>query len=241
MAPPLHSYGSSATISSSRPRRTLKSGDTFIVVDSHGDIGTSVGGPDGLFHADTRHLSRLGLEINGLPPLLLGANLRDDNAVLSVDLTNPDLYFDRRLVLPKDTVHIVRTLFLWRGLSYYRFGLRNFGDRRVAIRLTISFESDFADLFEVRGMRRERRGTIAPAVVGGDRVVLSYSGLDHAVRHTTLLFDPRPTEIEIDLRLTCSNCYRANSNRYFLPSIVTREMATLPFHSSGECAPLDAS
>ena len=44
-----------------RPRRTLKHDDTFIVLDSHGDIGASAGGPDGLFHADTRFLSRLEL------------------------------------------------------------------------------------------------------------------------------------------------------------------------------------
>ena len=31
-----------------RPRRALKYGDTFIVLDSHGDIGASPGGPDGL-------------------------------------------------------------------------------------------------------------------------------------------------------------------------------------------------
>ena len=41
-----------------RPRRTLKHDDTFVVLDSHGDIGASAGGPDGLFHCDTRHLAR---------------------------------------------------------------------------------------------------------------------------------------------------------------------------------------
>ena len=41
-----------------RPRRTLKHDDTFIVLDSHGVIGASAGGPDGLFHADTRYLAR---------------------------------------------------------------------------------------------------------------------------------------------------------------------------------------
>src|SRR4029079_19224804 len=45
----------------SRPRRPLKCADTFVVTDSHGDIGASAGDPDGLFHADTRFLSRLGL------------------------------------------------------------------------------------------------------------------------------------------------------------------------------------
>jgi len=86
-------------------------------VDSHGDIGASSGGTDGIFHADTRYLSRLEMLVNGMQPLLLGSNVRDDNAVLTVDLTNPDIYYDKRLALPKDTVHILRTMFLWRGIA----------------------------------------------------------------------------------------------------------------------------
>src|SRR5262245_37001905 len=80
----------SAVGPATRPRRSLKHGDTFIVVDSHGDIGATAGGPDGLFHADTRYLSHLELLINHVQPLLLGSNVRDDNALLTVDLTNPD-------------------------------------------------------------------------------------------------------------------------------------------------------
>src|SRR5262245_3647872 len=85
-----------ATGSVTRPRRTLKSGDTFIVTDSHGDIGASAGEPDGLFHADTRFLSHLELRINGGQLLLLGSNVRDDNTMLAVDLTNPDFYDGER-------------------------------------------------------------------------------------------------------------------------------------------------
>ena len=75
-----------------RPRRSLKHDDTFIVLDSHGDIGASAGGPDGLFNADTRYLARLELVLDEVQPLLLGSNLRDDNSALTVDLTNPDIY-----------------------------------------------------------------------------------------------------------------------------------------------------
>src|SRR3954454_6779419 len=107
-----------ATGPATRPRRTLKYGDTFIVVDSHGDIGASPGGTDGLFFCDTRFLSHLELLLNGMQPLLLGSNVRDDNTQLTVDLTNPDIYFDQRLILPKDTVHVVRTIFLWRDTAY---------------------------------------------------------------------------------------------------------------------------
>lgn len=70
-----------ATGPATRPRSTLKYGDTFIVVDSHGDIGATAGGPDGLFHNDTRFLSRMELLINGMQPLLLGSNVRDDNKI----------------------------------------------------------------------------------------------------------------------------------------------------------------
>ena len=147
-----------ATGPATRPRRTLKHDDTFVVLDSHGDIGASAGGPDGLFHCDTRFLSHLELLLNGMQPLLLGSNVRDDNTSLTVDLTNPDVYVDDHLVLPKDTLHVVRTIFLWRDTAYQRLAIRNHGDRPVDLRLTLLFDSDFADLFEVRGLRRKRRG-----------------------------------------------------------------------------------
>src|SRR6266852_6132944 len=122
----------SATGTATRPRRTLKYGDTFAVLDSHGDIGASAGESDGLFHNDTRFLSRLALLVNGLQPLLLGSNLRDDNSQLSVDLTNPDFFVDGRIVLQKDLLHIARTIFLWRGRAYQRLAVRNHGDHSIS-------------------------------------------------------------------------------------------------------------
>src|SRR6266478_7786273 len=141
-----------------RPRRSLKHDDTFIVLDSHGDIGASAGGPDGLFNADTRYLARLEMVLDEMQPLLLGSNLRDDNSALTVDLTNSDVYRGGRLVLQKDTLHIVRSIFLWGGTAYQRIALQNHGDGPASFDLTLLFDNDFADLFEVRGERRPRRG-----------------------------------------------------------------------------------
>src|SRR5437016_12593652 len=110
-------YSVLATAPASRSRRALKHGDTFVVTDSFGDIGATAGGTDGLYHADTRFLSHLELSLNGSQPLLLGSNVRDDNTLLAVDLTNPD-YYDvsgTQIVLQKDLVHIPRTMFLWPG------------------------------------------------------------------------------------------------------------------------------
>jgi glycogen debranching enzyme len=100
------------------------------VFDSHGDIGASSGSPDGLFKCDTRYLSHFELLINGLQPLLLGSNLSDDNCILSVDLTNPDIYYDNRIVLQKDQLHVARTVFVWRSTLFHRFAVQNFGAER---------------------------------------------------------------------------------------------------------------
>ena len=182
-----------ATSSATRPRRALKHGDTFAVVDCHGDLGASAGGSDGLFHEDTRYLSYFELRINGVQPLLLGSNVRDDNTLLSVDLTNPDLYSEDRLVLQKDLVHVARTLFLWKSTAYQRIALRNHGNAPVDVVVSMNFDNDFADLFEVRGERRARRGAASRTVAAnGIQVLLSYDGLDKVRRCTTLTFEPRP-------------------------------------------------
>src|ERR1700755_544017 len=175
-----------------RPRRSLKHDDTFIVLDSHGDIGASAGGPDGLFNADPRYLARLELALDDLQPLLLGSNLRDDNSSLTIDLTNPDIYRNGRIVLQKDLLHIVRSIFLWRGIAYQRIGLQNHGEQTAVFDLTLSFDNDFADLFEVRGEKRRRRGAGSSKLVGPSDVQLDYLGLDDEARHTSLHFDPRP-------------------------------------------------
>src|SRR5438045_7742002 len=183
---------------SARPRRSLKHDDTFIVLDSHGDIGASAGGPDGLFHCDTRYLARLELVLDELQPLLLGSNLRDDNSGLTVDLTNPDIYREGSLVLQKDLLHIVRTIFLWRGTAYQRIGVQNHGDRPASFELTLLFDNDFADLFEVRGERRPRRGIGSSRLLGPTDVLFDYRGLDDAERTTGLHFDPRPTKLSVN-------------------------------------------
>jgi glycogen debranching enzyme len=181
-----------------RPRRSLKHDDTFIVLDSHGDIGASAGGPDGLFNADTRYLARLELVLDAVQPLLLGSNLRDDNSALTVDLTNPDIYRNDRIVLQKDILHIVRTVFLWRGTAYQRIGLQNHGEAPASFDLTLLFDNDFADLFEVRGEKRPRRGTGSSKLLGPVDVALDYKGLDGKSRSTALHFDPRPTRLAVN-------------------------------------------
>jgi glycogen debranching enzyme len=184
-----------ATAPLNRPRRMLKHGDSFLVIDSQGDIGATTGEADGLFHNDTRHLARLELLVNGAAPRLLDFSMRDDNLVYTVDLTNPDIYKDNRIIFENSTLHIVRTTFLWQATAYQRIAAMNHGDHPIAVRLTLGFANDFADLFEVRGLKREHRGTSDAEVTDVDTAALRYVGLDGTTRSTLLRFEPAPTQL----------------------------------------------
>ncbi len=185
----------SATSPSARPRHTMKHGDTFAVFDSHGDVGASAGGPDGVFNHDTRFLSRFELLIHGMQPLLLGSRMRDDNISLSADLTNPDIYRDGKIVLPKDTIHIVRTAYLWGGVAHQRIHISNHGDEAVEFTLSLIYGCDFSDLFEVRGIRRAERGVTQETLADKGRVEFVYHGLDGKDRKTVLCFEPAPPRL----------------------------------------------
>ena len=176
---------------------TLKHGDTFGIFDRYGDIVAGPGSPEGLYHDDTRYLSSLRLLVNGKRPLLLSSKIEDNNAALVVDLTNPDLLEDHdgTPALQRDMVHILRSKFLWRGGCYERLGLRNFAGADFWIDLEIMFGADFADIFEVRGQHRERRGEKG-IEVSKNRAVIAYRGLDDVMRRTVINFDPPPARLE---------------------------------------------
>src|SRR3569623_1315888 len=73
-----------------------------------------------------------------------------------------------------------------------RLQVTNHGDDTAQVRLELTFGADFIDLFEVRGMKRERRGDLIEPKVNGDTVVLAYRGLDARTRRTVLRFAPAP-------------------------------------------------
>ena len=177
-----------------RRLHTLKYGDLFGVFDQNGNILSGPGIADGLYYLDTRHLSSLALSICGQAPILLSATLRENNATLSCDLTNPDLQLDGHK-LSHDLLHMRRTLFLRDRTAHERLQIRNYDVVAHTVVVELAFHADFADLFEARGTKRLRRGALRPPEVDGDTVVLGYDGLDDRLRTTRLRFSPQPERL----------------------------------------------
>ncbi len=176
--------------------RVLKHGETFGVFDRYGDIQHIGIGEQGLYHEGTRFLSRFELSINESRPMLLNSTVKEDNTLLTVDLTTPDLYADGRLVIPKDTLHIFRGKLIWEGALYEHVRFMNYGDRAAGVVLDFQVDADYADMFEVRGVQRERRGEHLALQHAGPELRLGYRGLDGVTRHTRFLFSMTPDEVD---------------------------------------------
>ncbi|MBZ5664430.1 MAG: amylo-alpha-1,6-glucosidase [Acidobacteriia bacterium] len=175
--------------------RVLKWGETFAVFNRLGDIESTGLGEQGLYHNGTRYLSRLALRMGDKVPQLLRSTIQDDNSCLTLDMMNPDVYRDANLLLPRGSVHLFRSKFLWRDVCYDRLRLANFSMYPVETSVSVEFLADYADIFQVRGTKRQRAGEMLSPIVEDDCVVLSYRGLDGEVRCTRLQFAPRPTRI----------------------------------------------
>ncbi len=196
-----------------QPTLTLKDDDLFLITDTLGNIsGSADAGINtslGLFCRDTRFLSRLDLQIEGHAPILLSSTAQRGFA-LSVLCANPHIG-DR---VRAETVGIQREIVLNGGL-FEEITVTNYSTQPVQFELSLSFDADFVDLFEVRGTQRSQRGKLLK-LIKGDRpdsqapeapeapdlgtpdlgapeaeLTLAYQGLDQILMESRIQFVPR--------------------------------------------------
>jgi glycogen debranching enzyme len=175
--------------------RVLKFGETFGVFNRYGDI-ESVGTMQfGLFHMETRHLSRLSFYLGRDKPLLLSSAIREDNSLFTVDATNLDVGTPADH-LHQGTIHIFRAASLSKGAYHAQFRILNYGTVTFPVELAFLFDADFADIFEVRGTHRKHRGRRLEDRIEDKTLILSYEGLDNVTRQTRISFSVPPDSLD---------------------------------------------
>jgi glycogen debranching enzyme len=178
----------------------LNHSDTFGVFDRWGDINQYGEEVQGIYHEGTRYLSTCEFRISNQRPLLLGSSIKEQNEILSVDLTNEPLAnMDDQNTIAKSVLHIARNKFLRDGSCLEVFEFVNYGNTPVEFEASISFKSDFRDIFEVRGIKRRKRGEILPVEFSDDeKIWIKYIGLDKVVRCTEIFFNRKLLKWEND-------------------------------------------
>ena len=195
-----------------QPTLTLKDDDFFLISDTLGNIPCSdeTNTSLGLFCQDTRFLSRLELQIEGQPLILLSSTAQRGFA-LSALCSNP--YIPDRI--KAETIGIQRDIVLQGGM-FEEVTLTNYGTQTACFELSLSFDADFADLFEIGGRVRYKTGTRMQQVQGGENgacdlsdldkpsndrkteeMVLAYQGLDELLMESRIRFYlQRPNRVE---------------------------------------------
>ncbi|HXJ89706.1 MAG TPA: amylo-alpha-1,6-glucosidase [Candidatus Binatia bacterium] len=185
--------------------RVLKYGKCFAVFNRYGDIEPLGLGEHGIFFRGSRHLSEFGLNLWQARPLLLSSTVKSDNFAFVADLANVDVSENGSILIPRGTLHVIRSRFLWREVAYEELCMVNYGLTHLRIPIRIAFAADFADIFEVRGIRREHRGQRLADEITSNSILMTYEGLDHEVRRTCIECDPQPVKITpSDLRFEAS-------------------------------------
>jgi glycogen debranching enzyme len=142
-------------------------------------------------------LSRFELKIGGETPYHLNSYASDENAELRINLTNPDFGVnDGHIELPRTTVQIQRNWVIVGASLFHKVVIHNYARAPLSLPLDFIFAVDFADLFEVRGVRRKRRGEARPPQIGAGSITFSYLGVDGVERFTEIAFASEPTVLD---------------------------------------------
>lgn len=165
------------------PRLVMKHGSHFLVMDQSAHVpGCNTLGY-GYYRYDTRHLSQWEMTLDGIPLSMLSASTHDGYAG-SFLYTNPQTE-----LISQQTLMIQRDIVLGDAL-WERVVLQNYHTQALDCVLKFKFQSDFADMFEVRGLNLPTRGTrmIPHAGKNGRSLYLAYKGVDDVLVETVIEF-----------------------------------------------------
>ena len=127
---------------------TLVDGSSFCISGANGDINPDY--PHGVFFEDTRILSRWNLTVNGQPLEPLGAKTKEPyRALFAGRVVRSDGYSDSPLI-------VERLREVGSGILE-QITVRNYSTASVDCIVSLKVEADFADLFEVKEARIQRR------------------------------------------------------------------------------------
>lgn len=163
--------------------------DTFAILSRTGDIVPSGKKVQGVYYKDTQYINKIRLSINGYNPVLLSSNIKEDNEMLSIDLSNPQMLMDDGKILQQGEVHIHRNQLVRDDHFHEKIEVEQHNPETCQLTLKLTFGSEFKDIFEIRGLSREKRGQKLGDDYPDDKTIkLSYKGLDNVVRTTIVTF-----------------------------------------------------
>ncbi len=176
-------------------RQVIKQDWLFVVSDLDGRLYRDCHCGTGLYRSDTRHLNGWLMQLEHSNLTLLSSST-EKNYLSQVEFMNGHLILDDGTLVPQESLHLSCSRLIAERICE-RLVLVNYNPFPISLSLKLTFTADFADMFEVRGGQRPKRGQFQPVVLDAQRVVLGYLGLDGALRQTRIGFDRHPETLAV--------------------------------------------
>jgi glycogen debranching enzyme len=186
-----------------RDALTIHENALCLVTDKSGGVPAGNESGFGLYLKDTRFLSEYEFAFSRIAPVMLLSTAEKGYACEQV-LTNPTMQDVHGRELKRSTLEVRRVRALGEVLVE-TLTVTNFNVEPVTVDFAYRFGADFADIFEVRGQKRARRGTLHPPQAGEGGIRYAYTGLDGRDMETRISFSHQPyfrTAGEVVFRLT---------------------------------------
>ncbi|MEB3322975.1 MAG: glycogen debranching N-terminal domain-containing protein [Synechococcaceae cyanobacterium] len=164
------------------PPFVLKDGETFAMLDARGEISPETHPDSGIFHRGARHVSRLQLLLWERPPAVLSSTERGEMGLHVSHLCNEAA---GEAAPSHGGVHLERSTVLTPTSCVQQLSFTSYEAGGLTMPLTLRFDADFRDIFEVRGVERRERGRSVHRTAPSSLVRL-YGGLDGENRSTLL-------------------------------------------------------
>jgi glycogen debranching enzyme len=186
-------HGAPAVVRSIADAVVVKDGNLFFLTEPDGRVPLEGEHGFGLYYHDCRFLNGYELRLaDALPHALVSTAERGTVAMFR--LTNPDIRMEEGGLIRKEEVGVKweHTLNAEGPALHDRLTFQNFGLRRIAFPVTLTFQSAFEDVYAVRELLPEQFGTPRPPTWTDGALGFVYEGKDGLYRGLAVHFAPAP-------------------------------------------------
>lgn len=173
--------------------QVIKEGEIFLYSDNAGNIAYNNLYGGGLFYKDTRFLSCFEFSLEGSSLVLLSSTATQDYGEV-IEFTNTDLTRRGKPPVPQETLNFKKIRII-KDRLYENLVVKNYNSFEVHLKMKFTFDADFMDIFEVRGLRRKKGGEILKPEIKKESIKFPYLGEDNLLRETRIVFSDIPTSI----------------------------------------------
>lgn len=175
----------------------IKHGNVFFLAPPEGEVPFTSGHGFGLYYHDCRYLNGYEILVGDEHPVALAARSWE-GARAVFQLTTPDFVEENGRTVQRETVGLKweRIIDPEHSMLHERLDVQNFSYDTIEFPLSLRFRAGFEDVFEIRGLVRERKGKLYRPRWKDNCLIFAYDGADDIERSLAIHLNPTPDEVK---------------------------------------------